>query len=194
MKNVITISRQYGSGGRLIGEQAANRLGYAFYDSEIIKNEMVKRGFSQDMVDYGEQKDKASGSFLFNLVMNLNVEHGSESRIVQEEQKVIKALAVQGPCVIVGRAANFLLDKSFNALHVYAYADRAFRIQNAIDNYGIAPDEAEKMVEDTDRIRKAHISSFYGKDWGDPASYDLLLNTGSLGIEKCIEILCSAVK
>ena len=194
MKSVITISRQYGSGGRIIGQKTAERLGFAFYDSEIIKQDLIGQGFTQDMADYGEQRDTASGSFLFNLVMNLNVEHGSEVQIVQAEQKLIRGYAAKGPCVIVGRAANFLLEKSLPALHVYAYADKEFRIKNAVENYGIPAKEADQLIDDTDRIRRAHITSHYGEEWGGRDSYDLLLNTGRLGIDRCVDILCEAAK
>lgn len=191
MKKVITISRQYASGGRTIGKMAAQKLGIPLYDSEIIKDTMKKTGLSEKMVEAAEQR--VTNSFLFNLAMGVDEAHNHMKQIEKAEHEIIQGYVKKGNCVIVGRSANFLLNEK-DCLNVFIYSDINERVLYAVKNYGIDEKSARRMIEKTDHERKMHALSFYNKEWGNKNNYDLLLNSGKLGMEKCIELIVDAAK
>lgn len=191
MKKVITISRQYASGGRTIGKMVAQKLGISLYDSEIIKDTMKKTGLSEKMVEAAEQR--VTNSFLFNLAMGIDDAHNQMKQIEKAEHEIIQEYVKKGPCVIVGRSANFLLNEE-DSLNVYIYSDVKNRISYAIQHYEVDEKDAKIMIEKTDHERKMHALSFYNKEWGNKNNYDLLLNSGKLGIEKCVELIVNAGK
>lgn len=191
MKKVITISRQYASGGRTIGKMVAQELGIPLYDSEIIKDTMKKTGLSEEMVETTEQR--VTNSFLFNLAMGVDDAHNQMKQIEKAEHEIIQEYVKKGSCVIVGRSANFVLEEK-DSLNIFVYSDIKERISYAVNHYDVDEKQAKLMIERTDRERKMHALSFYGKDWGKKDNYDLLLNSGRLGIEKCVGLIVSAVK
>lgn len=190
MNKVITISRQYASGGRNIGKLVAQKLGIPLYDSQIIKDTMKETGFSAEMVESTEQR--VTNSFLFNLAMGVDEAHNHMKQIEKAEREIIRNYAKKGPCVIVGRSANFLLEE--DSLDVFIYADVQKRTSYAVDNYGIEKEDVKFMIEKMDRERRMHALNFYSKEWGDKCNYDLLLNSGKLGIETCAELIVDIVK
>mgnify|MGYP004536071053 FL=1 len=191
MKKVITISRQYASGGRTIGKIVAQKMGIPLYDSEIIKDTMKKTGLSEKMVEAAEQR--VTNSFLFNLAMGVDDAHNQMKQIERAEHEIIQEYVKKGSCVIVGRSANFLLNEE-DSLNVYIYSDVKNRISYATQHYEIDEKNAIKMIEKTDHERKMHALSFYNKEWGNKNNYDLMLNSGKLGIEKCVELIVNAGK
>ena len=191
MKKVITISRQYASGGRTIGKMAAKELDIPLYDSEIIKDTMKKTGLSADMVEAMEQR--VTNSFLFNLVMGVDDVHNNLKQIEKAEHEIIQNYVKKGPCVIVGRSANFILGVE-DSLNVFIYSDTKDRISYAVKNYNVDEKQAKSMIEKSDRERKMHALSFYNNEWGNKNNYDLMLNSGKLGIEKCVELIVRAAK
>lgn len=132
MNKIITISRQYGSGGRLIGEMVSKQLNIPFYDSKIIRETMKKTGFTENMIKSTEQR--VTNSFLFNLAMGVDESHNHMKIIEQAEHDVIQNLAKQGPCVIIGRSANFILSEK-DTLNVFIYSDINDRITYATEHY-----------------------------------------------------------
>lgn len=191
MNRVITISRQYASGGRTIGKLVAKELGVPLYDSKIIKDTMKRTGFSADMIESTEQR--STNSFLFNLAMGVDESHNYMKQIENVEHQVIKSYVEKGSCVIVGRSANFVLEEK-DTLNVFIYSDINARINYAVTNYKVNEKYAKAMIEKSDYERKMHASSFYNKKWGSKENYDLLLNSGKLGIENCVKLIVSAVK
>lgn len=191
MKKVITISRQYASGGRTIGKMAAKKLDIPLYDSEIIKDTMKKTGLSADMVEAMEQR--VTNSFLFNLVMGVDEAHNNLKQIERAEHEIIRDYVKKGPCVIVGRSANFILGEE-DSLNVFIYSDTKDRISYAVKNYNVDEKQAKSMIEKSDRERKMHALSFYNDEWGNKNNYDLMLNSRKLGIEKCVELIVRAAK
>ena len=191
MNKVITISRQYASGGRTIGKMVAEKLGIPLYDSEIIKDTMKKTGFSEDAVETAEQR--VTSSFLFNLVMGVDDAHNQMKKIENAEYELIRDYVKKGPCVIVGRSANFVLEEK-NSLNVYVYSDMKDRIAYAVANYGVDEKNAKSMIERSDRERRMHAMSFYNKEWGSKNNYDMLLNSGKLGIDRCVELIVEAAR
>lgn len=151
MKKVITISRQYASGGRTIGKMVAQKLGIPLYDSEIIKDTMKKTGLSEKMVEAAEQR--VTNSFLFNLAMGVDDAHNQMKQIEKAEHEIIQEYVKKGSCVIVGRSANFLLNEE-DSLNVYIYSDVKNRISYATQHYEIDEKNAKIMIEKTDHERK----------------------------------------
>lgn len=194
MKQIITISRQYASGGRTIGAKVAERLGYAFYDTQIIRDTMRKTGLAAQTVEDTEQR--VTNSFLFNLVMGVDLARNNVKKIEQAERELIRSYVRQGPCVIVGRSANFVLEDvpAEQVLNAYLYAGKAERLAYAVRHYGVEEAQARQRIEQTDKERRLYTASFYGREWGDKRNYDLLLNSGRLGIETCVDLLCRAAE
>lgn len=194
MKQIITISRQYASGGRIIGAKVAERLGFAFYDTQIIRDTMCKTGLAAQTVEDTEQR--VTNSFLFNLVMGVDLARNNVKKIEQAERELINSYVKQGPCVIVGRSANFVLEEAAQAqvLNAYIYAGKGERLAYALRHYDTDEKRARQRIEQTDKERRLYTASFYGKEWGDKQSYDLLLNSGRLGIETCVDLLCRAAE
>lgn len=191
MNKVITISRQYASGGRTIGKTVAQKLGVPLYDSKIIRDTMIKTGLSAEIVQSTEQR--VTNSFLFNLSMGVDEAHNYMKKIQNAEYEIIQNYVKNGSCVIVGRSANFVLDNE-DSLNVYIYSDINQRIRYAVNHYSVDEEQAKQTIKKSDRERKIHALSFYGKEWGDKNNYDLLLNSGTLGIEKCAELIVDAVR
>lgn len=191
MNKVITISRQFASGGRTIGKMVAEELRIPLYDSEIIMDTMKKTGFPAEIIETTEQR--VTNSFLFNLAMGVDEAHNHMKQIEKAEQEIIQNYVKSGSCVIVGRAANFLLRET-DAINVFIYSSAKERIAYAVNHYGIDEKKAKWMIEKTDQERKMHALNFYDKEWGNKNNYDLLLNSGTLGIRKCVELIVNAVK
>lgn len=197
---VITISRQFGSGGRLIGKQVADKLGIAFYDKEIIELAAQKSGFASDFIRENEQKLKALSGYgvtspLWGSGVWGNLEN-FESRIYAAEAETIEHIAAQGPCVIVGRCADYVLRDKCNCLNVFIYADLNSRVKRIIEVYKEADDErkALKLARDTDRLRARHYRYYTDAEWGEIDSYHMCLDSARLGTERCVDVLAQAYK
>lgn len=191
MKKIITISRQYASGGRTIGKQVAEKLGVKLYDSEIIKDTMRKTGLSEQLIASAEQR--ATNSFLFNLVMGVDEAHNRIKQIEKAEHELIQSYVDEGPCVIVGRTANFILNRK-DTFNIFIYSDMEKRIKYAIEHYGIDKSQAQRMIEKSDRERRMYAANFYGKEWGNKDNYEMMLNSGLVGIDRCVKLICEAVR
>ena len=191
MNKIITISRQYGSGGRLIGEMVSKQLNIPFYDSKIIRETMKKTGFTENMIKSTEQR--VTNSFLFNLAMGVDEANNHKKIIEQAEHDVIQNLAKQGPCVIIGRSANFILSEK-DTLNVFIYSDINDRITYATEHYNIDAANAKSIVQKNDHERKMYALNFYNQDWENKNNYDLLLNSGKLGIETCVKLIIDTIK
>lgn len=189
MKNrVITISREFGSGGRTIGKTVAKDLGIPCYDSELIEKIAIESGFSQDYVrDVGEN---SKGKFL-SLFSNRAYAPNNEDIIWQTQCKIITELAQKGPCVIVGRCADYVLRDKADCLNVFINADKNFRSERIINVYGENGISIEQRIKDKDKRRAAYHRFYTDKKWGDAKNYDICLNSGTLGIDKCVEIIKS---
>ncbi len=202
MKNnlIITISREYGSGGREIGEKLAMELGIPFYDKAIIDKAAKETGFCAEFIEKEEQK--VTSSLLFNLATNAYsfgnmVSHYGQSlsdQVFQAEAKIIKELASEGSCVIVGRCADYILKNQFPCFNVFVCADFEKRCERAIKIDNIAKENVQDIVRKKDKARIRH-NQFYGsQDWGDARNYDITLNSGNLGIENAVQVLKTAIE
>ncbi|MBE6755475.1 MAG: cytidylate kinase-like family protein [Ruminococcaceae bacterium] len=202
MKNnlIITISREYGSGGREIGEKLAMELGIPFYDKAIIDKAAKETGFCAEFIEKEEQR--VTSSLLFNLATNTYtfgnmVSHYGQSlsdQVFQAEAKIIKDLANEGSCVIVGRCADYILKNQFPCFNIFVCADFEKRCERAIKIDDIAKEDVNDVVKKKDKARIRH-NQFYGsQDWGDARNYDITVNSGTLGIDNTVQILKAAIE
>lgn len=201
-RNIITISREFGSGGRYIGQCVAKRLGMAFYDRELITQVAQKSGLDMHFVEEtGEYA--TTDSLLYGLAMSsISPLHSnySESSVSLENKvhifqaKVIQEAAEKGPCVIVGRCADYILRSRDDCLHVLIHADVQHKRQRAIQYLGIDEKHVDKKMRQIDKARANHYTQYTGKTWGNNKNYHISLNSGFFGLEKSIEIICDAFK
>ena len=187
MKNrVVTISREFGSGGRTIGRKLAEELGIPCYDAELIQQLAQESGFSEDYIrDAGEY---APGGYL-SLLSNRAFALTNEDVLWELQYKVITDLAEKGPCVIVGRCADYILRDTADCLKVFIHADMNFRAKRIVEVYGEREQSPEQRLRDKDKRRAAYHRFYTSMKWGHAQNYHICLDSGKLGIDSCVEIL-----
>lgn len=186
---IITISREFGSGGRTIGKMAAEQLGIPCYDSELIHQIALESGFTENYIkDAGEY---APGGFLASALTNRAFGPTNEDYLWQIQQKIITELAEKGPCVIVGRCADYILRDKADCLKVFIHADMAYRAERIVKVYSERAESPEQRLKEKDRRRAAYHRFYTNMKWGHAQNYNLTLDSGTLGIEKCVEIIRS---
>ena len=188
MKNrIITISREFGSGGRTIGKMVAEKLGIPCYDAEIIHKMADETGFAPDYVK--EAGEYSPGSFLSAAFSNRMLGPTNEDILWQHQYRVITELAEKGPCVIVGRCADYILEDKADCLKVFIHADLEFRAKRIVEVYGERAESPEERIKDKDKRRAAYHRFYTNMKWGYAQNYDLTLNSGVLGIDNCVDII-----
>lgn len=188
MKNrIITISREFGSGGRTIGKMVAEKLGIPCYDAEIIQKMADETGFAPDYVK--EAGEYSPGSFLSAAFSNRMFGPTNEDILWQHQYRVITELAEKGPCVIVGRCADYILEDKADCLKVFIHADLEFRAKRIVEVYGERAKSPEERIKDKDKRRAAYHRFYTNMKWGYAQNYDLTLNSGVLGIDNCVDII-----
>lgn len=188
--DVITISREFGSGGRTIGKEVAEKLGIPCYDQEIIEKLAEESGFSKDYIeDKGEYATHKN--WFANAFASSGTQQGSSNQdyLWVLQRRIILDLAKAGPCVIVGRCADYILDKEYNCLKVFIHASIEKRIEHILANYGERKESPEKRLKDKDKKRKAYYKYYTETEWGVARNYHISLNAGVLGIERCVDII-----
>ena len=193
MKNrVITISREFGSGGRTIGKKVAEKLGIPCYDAEIIQEMAKETGFAPDYIK--EAGEYAPGGFLTSAFANRAFGPTNEDILWEQQYKVVTALAEKGPCVIVGRCADYILRDNPEVLRVFVHASMKFRADRIVSVYGEREDTPDKRLKDKDKKRAAYYDYYTDMRFGDGRNYHISLDSGALGIDKCVDILADVVK
>lgn len=186
---IITISREFGSGGRTIGRKVAEELGIPCYDSELIQKIATESGFDENYIkDAGEY---APGGFLSSAFANRAFGPTNEDYLWQIQYQIITELAEKGPCVIVGRCADYILRDKADCLKVFIHADMDFRADRIVKVYGEREESPEQRLKDKDKRRAAYHRFYTNMKWGHAQNYHITLNSGVLGIEKCVEIIKS---
>ncbi len=188
--DVITISREFGSGGRTIGKEVAKKLGIPCYDQEIIEKLAEESGFSKDYIE--DKGEYANHKHWFANAFASGGTHYSESNqdyLWVLQRKIIRDLAAEGPCVIVGRCADYILEKDYNCLKVFIHASIEKRIEHILENYGERRQSPEKRLRDKDEKRKAYYKYYTETEWGVAKNYHVSLDAGALGIEHCVDII-----
>lgn len=197
---VVTIARGFGSGGRTIGQMLSEKLGAEFYDKDLIKLASEQSGINEALFGESDEKTK-SGLFAKPPVYKGGVitpdkaAFTSEENLFNYQAMVIKQLAEQKSCVIVGRCADYVLKDRANVVRVFIYADEETCVKNAAEVRGIVDrKEALKKIASTDKERAAYYKAHTGREWIDARNYDLCLNTGSLSFDKCVQIISDFIK
>lgn len=202
-KKIITISREYGSGGRQIGLMVAKKLSMKFYDKELIEAAAKEIGFPSEMI--ADREQRLTNSLLYNFAMGTiyGIAYPKEPKVSElplteqifmSQKKAIEEAAKRDACVFIGRCADYILKSRPDVLRVFVYADRDIRKRRAIEEYGDLEEYIDEFIHQTDKKRRIHFENYTNEKWGSRENYDLMLNSGELGIDKCISLLCEAVK
>lgn len=188
MKNrIITISREFGSGGRTIGKKVAEKLGIPCYDAELIHKIAQQSGFSENYIkDAGEY---TPGGFLASAFANRSMGPTNEDYLWKIQYQIITKLAEKGPCVIVGRCADYILKDKADCLKSFIHADMQYRAERIVREYGEREESPEQRLRDKDKRRAAYHRFYTNMKWGHAQNYHLCLDSGVLGIDKCVEVI-----
>ena len=183
---VITISREYGSGGRYIGRLVADKLGIKFYDRDLVEKLSEKTGLSTEYIENNEQKRGVLDSLNSGCYYNLT----NADELFVQESELIKDVAKNESCVIIGRCSDFILKDNKDVINIFVYSTMENKINRAIEKYGLSKKDAEKEIENIDKLRSNHYKHYTGKVWGDNDNYDLCINSDTFGVEKAADMIC----
>ena len=198
VKNIITISREFGSGGRTIGRRVAEELGIPFYDKEIVEQIALESGFAPRFIE--ENGEHAPGlsrlayAFAPQGVPGIMNGLSTADFLWNIQCGVILQLAEKGPCVIVGRNADYILKDRDDVMDVYIHADPAFKAERIVRLYGESEKAPEQRLAEKDKRRRVNYQHYTGRTWGQAQNYDICLDTGVLGIEQCKNIVVDIVE
>lgn len=186
---VITISREYGSGGRYIGELVAKKLGLKLYDKEIITKLSETTGLSTEYIEKHEQKTSILDNLNNGYYYNLN----NNDELFIKESNLIKELAKE-PCVIIGRCADYILKNQKNIIKIFIYSNMEDKIKRATKYYKIDKNKAEKEINKINKLRSNHYKHYTNQEWNNPENYDLCINSDTLGVEETANLICKLIK
>ena len=196
-KKIITISREFGSGGRTIGRQLAEKLGIPFYDEELVDQVALESGFAPKFIE--EHSEHSPGksflSYVFAPQGVPGVMNGLSTAdfLWNIQCSAILQLAEKGPCVIVGRSADYILKDRKDVFHAYIHADMDFRADRIVRLYGESEKSPIARLQEKDKRRSLNYQHYTGRTWGDADNYDISLNTAVIGVEKAAEIILDLV-
>ena len=197
-KKIITISREFGSGGRTIGRMVAEKLGIPFYDKELVDQIAVESGFAPQYVEeHGEHspgKSFFSYAFAHHGVPGVMNGLSTADFLWNIQCNVILQLADQGPCVIVGRNADYILKDRKDCLHAFIHADMDFRADRIVRLYGESEKSPEVRLQEKDKRRRVNYQHYTGRTWGTAQNYDICLNSSVIGIEECADMIVALAK
>lgn len=193
MKKIITISREFGAGGGEIGKIVAEKLGYEYYDKNIIIKAAREANVDIDVASKWDEVKAPNYGFAQSLFDFYN--RSLDEKLFEAQSQVIKSIAEKGNCVVVGRNANTILKHFDNTLHVFIAADQQWRMERMRAKYpGLSDNLTIKQVETIDKRRKKYCSYYTNTEFGNASEFDLCLNSGHLGIEKCADIILELCK
>ena len=201
MNTVITIGRQFGSAGREIGEKVADHFGIKCYDKELLTRAAKESGFCEEMIQ--NHDERPTSSFLYNLVMDTYsfgynassfVDMPISHKVFLAQFDTIKKIASEGPCIIVGRCADYALAEFKNVLHLFIYADEATKVKRIMEKYSLTEQKARDMIIKKDKQRQSYYNYYSSKKWGRADSYDLCINSSVLGVEGTVKLIAQYVE
>ena len=201
MNTIITIGRQAGSGGREIGEKLAKHFGIPFFDRELLSRAAKESGFCEEMIQMHDEKP--TNSFLYNLVMDTYsfgyntstfVDMPISHKVFLAQFDTVKKIADEGPCVIVGRCADYALSDYDNVLKLFIYGNDEDRCKRLMNRFNLEEKEATDLMNKTDKKRSSYYNYYSSKKWGHAESYDLCINSSLLGIDKTVNLIVQAVE
>ncbi len=195
---IITIGRQFGSGGREVGKKLASSLNIPFYDRDLIALAAEKSGYNREILE--EADEKASNIFLQSFTatsfasgsrVSLPTEISLNDKLFFAQADIIKSLADKGSCVLVGRCADYILRERSGCVNVFIHADLEKRIERVARLYNLSPSAAKSIIHKTDKKRASYYNYYSNKEWSDVKSYDLSINSVALGIDCTVDVICA---
>lgn len=187
---VITISREYGSGGRYVGRLVADKLGIKLYDKDFIEKLAAKTGLSGEYIENNEQRRNSLEIFNSGYYSGLN----NSDELFIKESELIKEVAEQESCVIIGRCADFILKDRNDVIKVFIYSSSENKLKRVTEIYGIEKSRAEKEIKRINKLRANHYKYYTGKEWNNNSNYDICINSDDLGVEKTADLICKMVE
>ena len=194
---IYTIGREFGSGGREVGEKLAAKLGIKLYDKELLQQAAKDSGFCEEIFE--NHDEKPTNSFLYSLVMDTYSVSGYSAapfldmplnhKVFLAQFETIKKIAEKESCVIVGRCADYALSDNPDCINIFIHADLDVRIKNVSRNLNITENKARDIINKTDKQRASYSNYYTSKKWGDSKSYNLSLDAGKLGTDNCVEMI-----
>ena len=193
-KRIITISREFGSGGRFIGEEVAKKLGIAYYDKNVINEIAEKSGLSPEYIQENAELSPKKGLFAYAFAGRDITGKSVEDMVYEAQRKVILDLAQKESCVIIGRNADYILKDRDDVLNVFIHGNMPKKIQRIIRLYNVGAKEAVKIMADTDKRRMTNYNFYTEQKWGKASNYTLCLNSSQLGYDRCEKIIIECNK
>ena len=193
-KRIITISREFGSGGRFIGEEVAKKLGVAYYDKDIIGKIAEQSGLSPEYIQENAELSPKQGLFAYAFSGHDITGKSVGDMVYEAQRKIIMEIAEKESCVIIGRNADFILKDRNDVLNVFIHGDMPEKTQRIIDLYNVEEKEAVKMMADTDKRRMTNYNFYTEQKWGKASNYTLCLNSSQLGYDRCERIIMECGK
>ena len=193
-KKIITISREFGSGGRFIGEEVAKKLGIAYYDKNIIGQIAEKSGLSPEYIQENAELSPKKGLFAYAFSGRDITGKSVEDMVYEAQRNIILELAEKEPCVIIGRNADYILKDRDDVLNVFIHGDMPEKIKRITGLYNVKEKEAVKMMADTDKRRRTNYNFYTDQNWGKASNYTLCLNSSQLGYDRCEMIIMECAK
>ena len=184
---IITISREFGSGGRTIGKMTADRLGIPCYDSELIQKIAQESGFAETYVR--TMDESAPTGFMASAFSTRAFGPTNEDYLWDTQRKVILDLAEKSSCVIVGRCADYILRDRADCLTAFIHASMDYRANRIVSVYGERPESPEQRIREKDKRRAAYHRFYTDMKWGDAKNHMIALDSGRIGLERCVEVL-----
>ena len=192
-KRIITISREFGSGGRFIGEEVAKKLGIAYYDKNIINEIAEKSGLSPEYIQENAELSPKKGLFAYAFAGRDITGKSVEDLVYEAQRKVILELAEKESCVIIGRNADYILKDRDDVLNVFIHGDTPEKIQRITRLYNVEEQKVVKMMVDIDKRRMANYNFYTNQKWGKADNYTLCLNSSQLGYDRCEKIIMECI-
>ena len=189
VKRIITISREFGSGGRFIGEEVAKKLGIAYYDKNVINEIAEESGLSPEYIQENAELSPKKGLFAYAFAGRDITGKSVEDMVHDAQRRVILDLTEKESCVIIGRNADYILKDRNDVLNVFIHGDMPEKIQRIIRLYNVEEKEAVKMIADTDKRRMTNYNFYTDQKWGKASNYTLCLNSSQLGYDRCEKII-----
>ena len=199
MKTIITIGRQFGSGGKEVGIRVAKELGIPFYDKELLRAAAEKSGLCEKIFENFDERPKsllysiAMDSYMFSLP-GAGTSDSLEQQVYLATFDTIRHIAEQGPCVIIGRCADYVLDGTEGLIRVFLYADIKVREERVRERNLYADKDVLKNIHRIDRERRDYNRYYAGRDWEKPENYDLLINTTQIGVDGAVQLIKDYLK
>lgn len=191
---IITISREFGSGGRTIGKMVAEKLSFAYYDKDLIEKVAKQTGLSEDYISERGEYASTKNAFVYSFVGRGINGMSADDYLWAEQRKTILELAKKDPCVIIGRCSDYILKDRPDCIHIFIHADIKSRAERIVKLYGETDKIPEKRLIDKDKKRRINYKYYTDREWGLSQNYTISLDSGVIGIEKCVDILVGLVR